>query len=566
MFNTANEKLIAKWLYLGVPFTALVVGNNINYDPVNITKMMALSVVGFAVLAIALSGQGRALIRDYKKTSIFVALFLSFALSAAVFSELPFQQNIFGVYGRNTGLITYLGLAGVLLGAVTLRSKNYFRKIIFGLIFSGLANVVLNTFSLLGIELISWNNVYNTLLGTFGNPNFISSFLGIFFVASLGFLFGNNVSIIIKLATLPLFALTFYQILVTKSIQGIVVTALGTAIVGFFLVRHFLKLIWLQALYLFGSAIAAAFAIAGALQVGPLTQYIYKTSVSLRGEYWQAGINMGMDHPLTGVGMDGYGDWFRRARDASAMILPGPNTVTNSAHNVNIDIFAYGGFPLVISYFGLLAIAAVAIVKVALRQKNYDPIFVSLSAAWICYQAQALISINQIGLAIWGWVLTGLVIGYEVATRNQSSEVSDTNEISNRGRNKNKSNNESVGTWLVGALGAAVGFALAISPFVADSTWRSSLGSGSLPTVQAAALKAPSDSYRMVNIAVLFEQNKFTAQAAEIIREAVKYNPDHFDGWRVMANLSETTPEEKAEAKKNMIRLDPLNEEWKKLP
>ena len=566
MFNTANEKLIAKWLYLGVPFTALVVGNNINYDPVNITKMMALSVVGFAVLAIALTAQGKSLIRENKATSIFVALFLSFALSAAVFSELPFQQNIFGVYGRNTGLITYLGLAGVLLGAVTLRSKNYFRKMIFGLIFSGLANVVLNTFSLLGIELISWNNIYNTLLGTFGNPNFISSFLGIFFVASLGFLFGNNISIIFKLVSLPLFALTFYQILVTKSIQGIVVTALGTAIVGFFLVRHYLKLVWLQALYLCGSAIAAGFAIAGALQVGPLTQYIYKTSVSLRGEYWQAGLNMGMDHPLTGVGMDGYGDWFRRARDASAMILPGPNTVTNSAHNVNIDIFAYGGFPLVISYFGLLAIAAVAIVKVALRQKNYDPIFVSLSAAWICYQAQALISINQIGLAIWGWALTGLVIGYEVATRNQSSEVSESNQMSNRARTKNKSSNESVGTWLIGALGAAVGFALAISPFVADSTWRSSLGSGSLPTVQAAALKAPSDSYRMVNIAVLFEQNKFTAQAAEVIRVAVKYNPDHFDGWRVMANLSETTPEEKAEAKKNMIRLDPLNEEWKKLP
>jgi hypothetical protein len=566
MFNTANEKLIAKLLYLGVPFTALVVGNNINYDPVNITKMMALSVVGFAVLAIALTGQGKALIREHKATSIFVALFLTFALSAAVFSELPFQQNVFGVYGRNTGLITYLGLAGVLLGAVTLRSKNYFRKMIFGLIFSGLANVVLNTFSLLGVELISWNNVYNTLLGTFGNPNFISSFLGIFFVASLGFLFGNNISIILKLATLPLFALTFYQILVTKSIQGIVVTALGTAIVGFFLVRHYLKLIWLQALYLVGSAIAAGFAIAGALQVGPLTQYIYKTSVSLRGEYWQAGLNMGMDHPLTGVGMDGYGDWFRRARDASAMILPGPNTVTNSAHNVNIDIFAYGGFPLVMSYFGLLALAAVAIVKVALRQKNYDPIFVSLSAAWICYQAQALISINQIGLAIWGWALTGLVIGYEFATRNQASEVSDTNDASNRGRTKNKSNNESVGTWLVGAIGAAVGFGLAISPFVADTNWRSSLGSGSLPTVQAAALKAPSDSYRMVNIAVLFEQNKFTAQAAEIVRIAVKYNPDHFDGWRVMANLSETTPEEKAEAKKNMIRLDPLNEEWKKLP
>ena len=30
--------------------------------------------------------------------------------------------------------------------------------------------------------------------------------------------------------------------------------------------------------------------------------------------------------------------------------------------------------------------------------------------------------------------------------------------------------------------------------------------------------------------------------------------------------ISSSTPEEKAEAKKNMIRLDPLNQEWKNLP
>jgi hypothetical protein len=437
---------------------------------------------------------------------------------------------------------------------------------IFGLIFAGLGNVILNVFSMMGIELIAWDNIYKTLLGTFGNPNFISSFLGIFFVASLGFLFGNNFSIVIKLLSLPIFALTFHQILVTKSIQGIVVTALGTAVVGFFLVRCYLKAVWLQALYLLGSAVAAGFAIAGALQVGPLTQYIYKTSVSLRGEYWQAGINMGLDHPLTGVGMDGYGDWFRRSRAASALILPGPNTVTNSAHNVNIDIFAYGGFPLVISYFGLLAIAAIAIIKVAKRQVNYDPVFVSLATAWICYQAQALISINQIGLAIWGWALTGCVIAYEVATRPEHAQNENSPETSSRGRSARKVAKEDPGTWLVGAFGAAVGFALTITPFVADSNWRSALGSGSIPTVQAAALKAPSDGYRMTNIAILFEQNKFTAQAAELARAAVEYNPNYFDAWRVMFNLSQSTPEEKVEAKKNMIRLDPLNEEWEKLP
>ena len=566
MLNKANEKLTAKWLYLGVPFTSLVVGNKINYDPVNITKMLALSVVGFAVLAISLGGQSKVLIAQNKLLLVFASLFSVFAISAVMFSDLPAAQNIFGLFGRNTGLLTYLALVGVLIGTATIRTNQYFRKMVYGLIFAGLANVVLNAFSMMGIELIAWDNIYKTLLGTFGNPNFISSFLGIFLVSSLGFLFGNGIAAIYKILALPVLAFTFYQIVVTKSIQGIVVTALGTAIVGFFLVRHYLKRAWMQIVYVAGSLIAAVFAVGGALQMGPLTQYIYKTSVSLRGEYWQAGINMGLDHPFTGVGMDGYGDWFRRARDASAMILPGPNTVTNSAHNVNIDIFAYGGFPLLISYLGILAIAAIAIVKVSLRQKKYDPVFVSLAVAWICYQAQAFISINQIGLAIWGWALTGLVIAYEVATRDDVSAASAPAAAANIGRNSRSTSSESVGTWLVGALGAAVGFGLAISPFVADSNWRSSLGSGSLPTVQAAALKAPSDAYRIVNIAVLFEQNKFTAQAAELAREATKYNPNYFDAWRVLANISETTPEEKAEAKKNMIRLDPRNEEWKKLP
>ena len=566
MLNKANEKLTAKWLYLGVPFTSLVVGNKINYDPVNITKMLALSVVGFAVLAISLGGQSKVLIAQNKLLLVFASLFSVFAISAVMFSDLPAAQNIFGLFGRNTGLLTYLALVGVLIGTATIRTNQYFRKMVYGLIFAGLANVVLNAFSMMGIELIAWDNIYKTLLGTFGNPNFISSFLGIFLVSSLGFLFGNGIATIYKILVLPVLAFTFYQIVVTKSIQGIVVTALGTAIVGFFLVRHYLKRAWMQIVYVAGSLIAAVFAVGGALQMGPLTQYIYKTSVSLRGEYWQAGINMGLDHPFTGVGMDGYGDWFRRARDASAMILPGPNTVTNSAHNVNIDIFAYGGFPLLISYLGILAIAAIAIVKVSLRQKKYDPVFVSLAVAWICYQAQAFISINQIGLAIWGWALTGLVIAYEVANRDDVSAASAPAAAANIGRNSRSTSSESVGTWLVGALGAAVGFGLAISPFVADSNWRSSLGSGSLPTVQAAALKAPSDAYRIVNIAVLFEQNKFTAQAAELAREATKYNPNYFDAWRVLANISETTPEEKAEAKKNMIRLDPRNEEWKKLP
>jgi hypothetical protein len=353
--------------------------------------------------------------------------------------------------------------------------------------------------------------------------------------------------------------MAFFEILDSKSIQGVVVTVLGFGIVGFFVVKSLLKKINFQVSYLVIASIAGGFGIAGALQIGPLTQYIYKTSVSLRGEYWRAGITMGMDHPFTGVGFDTYGDWYRRARSASAMILPGPNTVTNSAHNVNIDIFSYGGFPLLLSYLALLLIAMIAIFKVIARTHGYDKYFYPLATAWICYQAQAMISINQIGLAVWGWALTGAVIGYERCTRvaipNPTQEVS--------GNKKKSFQDQGTSTYLTSVIGLAIGVMISFPPFIADSTWRTSMKSGSIEKVQAAANKWPLDSYRLANVAILFEQNKFPQQAYDVTKKLNNFNSGYFDGWKLLAGISLPSAEEKAEGTRKMQQLDPRNLEIK---
>jgi hypothetical protein len=76
-----------------------------------------------------------------------------------------------------------------------------------------------------------------------------------------------------------------------------------------------------------------------------------------------------------------------------------------------------------IAYLGMLALALIAIIKVVRRMQGYDAVFIAMTAAWICYQTQSLISINQVGLALWGWVLTGALIAYERATRGGELEV-----------------------------------------------------------------------------------------------------------------------------------------------
>jgi hypothetical protein len=448
-----------------------------------------------------------------------------------------------------------LGLIGILIGSLLVIQKSIYEKIVKGLLLAGVLNVLACALELMGINLFGFNNIYGEILGTFGNPNFISSFLGIFISVLLAYVFGGNLHTGIKVLLIAIALGAFYEVIVSKSIQGIVVTAIGITYIGFLTVRNSLKNIGYQVGYFISAAIMGAFAVAGALQMGPLASIIYKGSVSLRGEYWRAGLRAAFDHPFTGVGFDTYGDWYRRTRSATAMIVPGPNTVTNSAHNVNIDIFSYGGFPVIIPYIFLLVVAALAILRFIVRNKSYDPIFAAISVGWLCYQAQAIISINQIGLAVWGWALTGLVISYERLSRVKSLDVS-----RQQANVKNKSSSDSSSsTYLVGVSGFALGLIFTLPAFIADASWRSALKAGNAQLVIAAADRWPQDSFRQANIAVALAQNNLESQAVLVARSAVKHNPNYFDAWKVLSVISGSTPEEKAKAIAEMKRLDPRN-------
>jgi len=556
MLDKSAEKVISKWLYLGVPGVSLLVTGFINYDPVNVAKMVLTAGIGFSIFALLIKDGIKKLWNYNRATFAFLGLFLATGCLSVFTSSSPLVQNLYGVFGRNTGFITYLGLSGILLGASALSDKQNFHNLTKGLLVAGIFNVGICLLEIAGFNIFGFNNIYNTILGTFGNPNFISSFLGIFISAFLAYVVSPNTNKWLRISAPIIIAIAFYEVMYSNSIQGVVVTFIGFGAVGFFLVRAHLKKMIYQVAYLLAAAIVAIFGVAGALQIGPLTKYIYKTSVSLRGEYWHAGLTTGKNHPLTGVGFDAYGDWYRFSRSASAMILPGPGTITNSAHNVNIDIFSYGGFPLIIAYFGLLAIAATSILKVINRTTGYDKYFIPLATAWACYQAQAMISINQIGLAIWGWALTGAVIGYERATRDS---IDSTAETSGKSKKVRQSSDQNTSVYLTSVVGLAIGLVIAFPPFMADSAWRTAIKSGGVDSIVKVANQFPLDSYRMANISILLEQNKYPQQAYDLAKKLTEFNPNYFDGWKLMAGLSLSTAEEKANATKMMHKLDPRN-------
>jgi hypothetical protein len=561
MLTGVTEKYLAQIVAVGSSFTTVFIVSGSVTDPVNVTKLLILGVGSAMAFGLLTLGGISNFYRKSKMLLTFSALFLISGLASILMSSSPISQGIYGSYGRNNGFLAYLFLVGLMISTLAFTQRESFSKLIKWLIVAGLVNVIYCLWVILFGDFVGWNNPYGNILGTLGNPNFIGSFLGIFFGAYLGYGLSKLAPLWFRYSMIVVLPVTAFEIYDSNAIQGRVVGITGIAIIGFFLVRSKFNSV-ITGIYSALVGLAGVFGILGALQIGPLTSLIYKTSVSLRGQYWLAGWNTGEQNPITGAGMDAFGDWYRRSRDPHALELPGVNVVVNAAHNVPLDMFAFGGWPLFVTYLLIMGLGGLALARIILRSRNYDPVLAVLTTAWIGYQLQSIISINQIGLAIWGWVLTGAAVAYERVTRSEPTTSEDSIDATRvKYRKKNAESEQLKAILFSGAFGI-VGLLLALPPFTADSQWRNAQVARSVEALEESMksgyFNPPNSMKYMTNIQTL-EQSNLPVLAHKYALEAVKWNPEAFELWKVLFLISNSTAEEKQLAFENMKRLDPLN-------
>jgi hypothetical protein len=412
-------------------------------------------------------------------------------------------------------------------------------------------------------DFIGWNNPYGNLLGTLGNPNFIGSFFGMFAALLFTLVASKTESKNLRIGALLLLPLVFLGIIDSHAVQGKVLFVAGAGIVIFFWVRDRFSPHWFSLGYLTLAVSVFVVALLGTLQKGPLAGLLYKETVSLRGEYWHAGWITGLANPIFGVGFDSYGDWYRRSRRESALSLPGVNTVTNTAHNVYLDIFSFGGWPLFISYILLVLLVLVSIVKFTLRNKKFNTTFVGLTSVWACYQLQSTISINQIGLAVWGWAFGAAIVAYEINNSHNSLRSDVSNSVSSTAkRNKKNTQTTLISPGLIAGLAAVLGAIIAAPPLSADMKWRSaqeSQDANQLVAILTPSYLNPLNSFEFNNIVGVFETNNLTDLAYKYGILATKFNPNNYDAWANLSNLQKTSEVERKQAYENMKKLDPLN-------
>ena len=553
----AGSQRISKLLIWVAPLATLAISPWSNFDPINLIKMLVVSSVGFATAGILLGN-----FKKYKKDEIhklfWIAsiLFLICLFSTFIFSGAPIPQQIWGQFGRSTGLVAYISLIFVTLGASSIQHRTFHEKLVKSLFLTTIPMTAYCLLQIANLDPIKWSSY--APFGTLGNINFLSAFFGISSVALFSLLLEQSIKLTKKLAYIFLIIVDLVIVVTTGSIQGFMIFVAGAGLALMFYILKSEKFKSFAKVYLILAFVGFLLTALGLSNLGPLAKYIFQPSVIYRTDYWHAGWVMTVQHPFFGVGLDSYGDWYRQVRGEISTIRTDPNRISNTAHSIFLDISSNGGFPLLVAYLSIVLIAFfVGIRKIKLMTK-YDSIYVAIFSAWLAYQIQSFISINQIGVGIWGWLFTGAIISYPLETHN-SVNISTSKIKKSKSKLQKISNDLSPATSLLAILGFLIGFFLAFIPLNADAKFKAANNKLDGVALIAAIRTIGSTSFHAENAMNAFIKSNLAPQAKEVTDYLLENYPRDFAGWGARAVLNSSTPEQKAEAMKKLKELDPFN-------
>lgn len=525
--------------YIGALLVTIIFTPNLTYDPVSTPKLWVISVVASSCLAIHLMYPSQRKIEDRRVFEKLLLLFFVILFVNLLVNYEPFSERLYGIRGRNTGFLAYFALTVV----AYVIARRPFDAIFFRYIL--LANAVVSSYfvwQLIGFDSNQVENFYSVPSSTLGNPNFVAGFLGFSTLAILAY---ESKEKRLRILQITLGLTTILVLFESKSIQGILALLVGLLVYFSFHIYEVRKrrllilafpLIVLIAPYLFAKFFADR-----------LLGFLDATSVQSRLDYWQSAIRMTQEYWLTGVGLDGFGDYYRQFRDRDAFNRVGLSQTgtADSAHNVFLDFFANGGIALGLSFLALSLYPTFILVRRGLRRGAFDRNTRVLLSIWSAFQAQSFVSINQLGIAIWGFVLLGAMIAYE-RSFDRSRKYGPVNLIGSK-----KVIFSAFVIVFVGIL-APTPQVLAEARFLDQAKRSDGL------SLEKLVLNFPNDSRRIHYVALAWEFSGDYQRAKSLAIQGTRINPNYYPYWDLLARLPSSTEYEIEIAKTNMKRLDPF--------
>ena len=404
-----------KYSIFSIPTTVLFIAPGYT-DPINLPKVLALLpfTISAVVLFFALKNYRKSKVNS-KSDKFLLAIYSLLALAMLASGFLGSQNYIrvlFGATGRNNGLIYYL--AAISLAVVLVRlviqelEVSYLNRV---LIWSSLAFAFYCAMQFFDLDPVAWNNPYSRVIGTLGNPNFSASALASFAVFWLYLFFRAdgqklNVRVLFLLPALTMVFLSWS----TESLQGLIVFALGAALIIYMAIREKYSSSLIPYLFFLGGGLALVIIFTSFLGIGPLGGTLEQYTLKLRGWYAAFGIMAMLDSPLTGVGVDNFVSAFRTFKSEEFVLQYGSGLTTNNAHSTPAQIGATFGLAVFLLYCLLHLWILCRALKVISSRDTSQFYLKGVALMWILIFSQSLLSIEIIGLGVMNWVLGAIIL------------------------------------------------------------------------------------------------------------------------------------------------------------
>jgi O-antigen ligase len=411
--NKSKEISPVRWILSGLAVVTLYFQTNLA-DPFSSPKSWILYVVAAWLIGYIINFRNIIKSNKVLKNTFYITIaFILSIVTSLIFTDFKYTA-FFGDTMRRNGFFSYLSLAIIFIsGSIFIRLFNI-KRLYFTTYLIGAITIAYALMQSSGRDFIKWNNPYNSIIGTVGNPNFASALMAIMGVIIFSSLFIFEIASHFRLFAAIATPAILFLIYKSQSRQGLIAYLLG---VGVFLIIYLLEKQRNLGIAASLSGVAIfIFSLLGMLQIGPLQNILYKPSVSVRGYYWRAAIEMFRDNPIFGVGIDRYGAYFKQYREVGYPLSYGFDITSSNAHNTFLQFFATGGILLGTTYLILnFYILRRAIIGLKNLKGNHKIFLAGIFSSWIAFHAQSLISIDNVGVSIWGWVLGGSIVGLSIS-------------------------------------------------------------------------------------------------------------------------------------------------------
>jgi len=518
-----------------------------NSDSLIIPKLMILFGSSSYLIIVTFSIVRRVeFTRFIKLLTLTIALILIQLLIVIISTDAPLEQQIYGRTGRGLGLLTQISLLVILVVAYYFVSKSNLNIVLIFLIVAVLVSTFYSLMQRFNLDFYDWTTRTNGIIGTLGNPNFQASFAAMALVpAMIYFGFKGRNKFYSLLLLLPLISVIYFAQSTQGYVSGLISILVLLLIYFWYKNKNLFKIIFLF------SIVSFFILVQGILGKGFLATLLYKRSIQSRGEMLRNSFSIAKDNPFVGVGLDSLGDRYLMYKDQRT--IKGVNEFTDHAHNSLVNNAATGGFPLAILHLFLIILTLYAALRIILTLRSFDKNVTAIICAWVTYLAQSMISPETITLLTWNSIFMGVICGLYV---NRFT-------ILLAERKVDKKINPLAKPFAVFMLFISV--LITYPYFNVDKMQQDSAELGNVQLAMKSATSFPEATIRYSRIGNALLDSNLPAQALEVARFAVEFNPNAPSAWGLILVNNLATKDERELALIQLKRLDPYNPDLSKI-